>query len=131
MAKHQKVGGISKPLHVLVDSREKNPWTFPRNTRITKKKLETGDYSLYGWEEQVVIERKGWPDYYNCCIGQSNTQMRFMEQMERLASMPFACIMVEGMLSRCYQGFARGTREDMSRLIYVTASITSEYSVPI
>jgi len=99
--------------------------------KISKKKLDTGDYSIYGWEDQVVIERKGWTDYYNCCIGSASVQMRFMKQMERLAQLPFSCIMVEGMLSRCYQGFARGDREDMSRLVYVTASITSEYSVPI
>src|ERR1035437_6235069 len=55
---------------VLVDTREQNPFNFSRFdgwfAGVEKKALKLGDYSIAGWEELCVVERKDLSDLVAC-----------------------------------------------------------------
>ena len=73
---------------VCVDTREKDGWTFPN---MVIKTLKTGDYSIEGYEDIFVIERKG-------CIGEfckNLVQKRFERELQRLESYAHPFIFLE------------------------------------
>jgi ERCC4-type nuclease len=96
------------PLAVLVDRREKSPYTFagmktdgsqggkPLRVITRAIKLPTGDYSLAGMSEDVAIERKSLEDLFHT-IGQARD--RFERELIRLSSMKFAAVVIEAQLS--------------------------------
>ena len=48
-------------INIIVDSREKTPWTFSDHNiidLIIVQKLDTGDYAIQGLEDLLCIERK-------------------------------------------------------------------------
>ena len=104
---------------------------FPRSNPITKKKLETGDYSVKGYEQHIAIERKSMADYYGCCAGPAANRTRFAKQLERLAGIPFAILVVEGNLSKHTFGSAGGDGQNLDRLLIMTSVYLAEYNVPI
>lgn len=54
--------------------------------------LKSGDYSLRGYEERVAIERKSLADLFST-FGQHRD--RFQRELERLAELDFAALVVE------------------------------------
>lgn len=84
------------PLRILVDTREQTPWTF-QSIRADKKDgggtlyipreiktLETGDYSIDGYQEEVTVERKSPTDLLGTL---SKGRERFEREHERMAAM--------------------------------------------
>jgi hypothetical protein len=73
--------------HVLVDSREQKPWSFPVSSRCsgsTSKRLRTGDYTLAGLERKIVIERKGSSfDLYQS-LAEEPRWARLQRQLDRM-----------------------------------------------
>lgn len=104
---------------------------FPNEVKITRSKLDAGDYSIRSWEKYIGLERKGWPDYYSCCMGSERKYAAFRDQLTRLVELPFGCVVVEGVFSRTFSGFARGGRNDLDRLIYTTTDLLTEFGIPI
>jgi ERCC4-type nuclease len=51
-----------KPL-IIVDTREQKPFRFSSRVETIVRKLQTGDYSLAGYEDIVTIERKSLADF--------------------------------------------------------------------
>jgi hypothetical protein len=46
-------------MKVIIDSREQKPWSFSFfGAEEIHKKLDTGDYTVYGYEKQFTIDRK-------------------------------------------------------------------------
>jgi ERCC4-type nuclease len=92
------------PRAVLIDRREKAPYSFtgfstdarqgqkPLRvlTRITD--LPTGDYSLAGLHDEIVVERKSLEDCFNT-IGKG--RQRFERELTRLSGLTFAAVVVE------------------------------------
>tara|TARA_B110000881_G_C18067819_1_gene267338 strand:- start:36 stop:452 length:417 start_codon:yes stop_codon:yes gene_type:complete len=78
---------------VITDSREKHPYKFKNS--ITKK-LETGDYSIEGYEYLVCVERKTKADAYGT-IG--NGRSRFIKELERMSELDYSAIVIESSLS--------------------------------
>ncbi len=78
---------------IAIDTREQLPYVFPG---AVTKTLPSGDYSIVGLETQVAIERKSKTDAYGS-LGQGRS--RFRREVERLAAMDFAAIVVEDTLS--------------------------------
>lgn len=81
-------------MRVIVDSREQKGWSFRGQPSVTliKKKLETGDYSLEGYEDRVAIERKSLDDL----IGTLTTgRQRFFAELERMRSYEVRTVVVE------------------------------------
>lgn len=95
------------PFVVIVDTAEKMPWTFtgfeadkdqgggriivPRR----REHLETGDYSIQGFEETLTVERKSFSDLIGTLAG---GRARFEREHERMRAMGpgNAVVMVEG-----------------------------------
>lgn len=67
---------------VIVDSREQVPWEFSSSAinEVLIDKLDSGDYSIAGYEKVFSIERKGSTSELFSNI----TQKRFENELERL-----------------------------------------------
>lgn len=81
---------------VLVDSKEKFPYTFQSikpDSPLTKRTgLKTGDYSVGGMENLICVERKSLSDLYGS-IGKGRE--RFENEMRRMAEFEYAAIVIE------------------------------------
>lgn len=75
---------------ILVDSREQAPWRFDAATE--RKTLDTGDYTLKGFEIVLTVERKSLDDLVHTVI---HDWLRFTKQLRRMAAMDSAAIVVE------------------------------------
>ena len=80
-------------MKVVIDSREQLPYEFEDSITRT---LQTGDYSLFGYEDQITVERKTKADAYGT-IGKGRT--RFIKELERLREIDYSAIVVEASLS--------------------------------
>jgi ERCC4-type nuclease len=74
---------------IAVDTREQMPYAFPGAVTMT---LPTGDYSIVGLEDRVTIERKSKPDAYRSL---GHGRARFRREVERLARLDYAAIVIE------------------------------------
>jgi DNA excision repair protein ERCC-4 len=89
---------------VIVDSREKNPYTFELingdaaegggflKVQTMIGALDSGDYSLEGYEAKIAIERKSLADLYST-IGQGRE--RFEREFDRLNRLDVAVVIIE------------------------------------
>ena len=80
-------------MKVVIDTREQLPYEFEDSITRT---LQTGDYSIFGYEDQVTVERKTKADAYGT-IGKGRT--RFIKELERLSEIDYSAIVVEASLS--------------------------------
>lgn len=63
---------------IIVDTREQKPWMFENMTRT---KLDTGDYSIEGYEDIFCIERKAHTgEFYRNIV-----EHRFEKELERMS----------------------------------------------
>lgn len=86
------------PFTIIVDTREQMPWEFGfHNT--AKRKLDTGDYSIEGFESLFTIERKKSVSE----IANNITESRFKDVLERLGSIPHSFMIMEFSLDEIYQ----------------------------
>ncbi len=93
------------PFVVIVDSREQAPFNFtglegegrdagrPVVVETRVEALESGDYSIAGHESKLSIERKSVNDFFGSIGG---GRERFEREMERLAQLEFAAVVIEG-----------------------------------
>jgi ERCC4-type nuclease len=103
-ARNPKVGSPVKLPFVLpegfilvIDTREsqEDPLFLPhplKGLTIVRDTLETGDYSVRGFENQVAIERKKLYDLLKC-LGQERD--RFRKEMDRLKGFEWKAVVVE------------------------------------
>ena len=91
---------IIKPT-IIVDTRERRPWTFDATTFDVKREgLSTGDYSLVGLESRIAVERKSLGDLVSTV---THDWLRFRKELYRLAAFDFAAIIVEADTSDLWQ----------------------------
>lgn len=64
----------------------------PLVVRVEDVTLQSGDYSLIGYQDQVAIERKSFEDLFST-LGQGRE--RFVRELERLNEMDFAAVVCE------------------------------------
>ena len=76
---------------ILVDTREKIPWTNFGTFSFASQKLDTGDYSLRGLEKDFCIERKRSVSEFAGNI----TEKRFDRELERMAKMKWSFLFLE------------------------------------
>ena len=77
---------------VAIDTREQKPYRFPRSE---PRALPSGDYSIVGFEDRIAIERKTKKDAY-ASLGRGRA--RFERELERLAKLDYAAVVVEASL---------------------------------
>lgn len=89
---------IMNDFTVIIDTREQKPFSFPNSEKGT---LKTGDYSLKGYEDQIVIERKSIPDLFGS-FGKGRT--RFEKEYQRLSKFKYKALVIEGDLKTILKG---------------------------
>lgn len=75
---------------VLVDTREQHPWILKNHAKAVQK-LDTGDYSIEGYENIICIERKH-------SISEFVTNMsekRFIDVLNRMKNYKYSYIIME------------------------------------
>jgi len=88
-----------KDIHIPVivtDTRENCGYLFKdkeAEAKIVMKKLATGDYSLEGFENEIVIERKRINELFGNFAGDRE---RFMREVERMEKIPYKFLLIEG-----------------------------------
>jgi ERCC4-type nuclease len=88
---------------IVIDTREQRPYRFEPFVLST---LDTGDYSVTGYEDRFAIERKSKEDLYSS-LGQGRE--RFEREVARLGRLDYGAIVVESSLSGllCPPGFTQ------------------------
>jgi len=81
---------------IVIDTREQLPYQFPCTT--VRAKLDSGDYSLLGYETRVAVERKRPVELFQCF---TTDRARFEREYQRLASYERAVLVVEGDIEDC------------------------------
>ena len=77
---------------ILVDDREKKPFNFP-GVETEEARLETGDYTVKGWEDYFAVERKSLNDL---ATSVGNGRDRFEAEIRRAQNMNEFAVVVEG-----------------------------------
>jgi ERCC4-type nuclease len=86
------------PFTIIVDTREQTPWEFGfHNT--AKRKLDTGDYSMEGFESLFTIERKRSVSE----IANNLSESRFKDVLDRLSKIPHSFMIMEFSVDEVYQ----------------------------
>jgi ERCC4-type nuclease len=100
------------PATVLIDRQEKAPYAFtgihadadkgyaPLLVRTKSVSLQSGDYSLEGYESKITVERKSLEDLFGT-LGQRRE--RFSRLLERMARMDHAAVVIEATLGTIVQ----------------------------
>ena len=88
----------AKAFTIIVDTREQLPFLFKNYEGVTviRKALKTGDYSIGGFENKIVIERKAGGDYLSSI---THDRDRFESELTRLAEIPHTFIVIEDELA--------------------------------
>jgi ERCC4-type nuclease len=77
-------------LKIVIDTREQQPWEFSRCVTASKK-LDTGDYSLEGYEHLLCIERKKSVGE----IANNIVEKRFKDVIDRMTNYKYAFFIME------------------------------------
>lgn len=81
-------------MKIITDTREQRPYSFENyGVQVIPGTLQTGDYSLPGFEDQVAIERKSLNDLIGCLKGKGRE--RFEKELSRARSYEFFAVVVE------------------------------------
>lgn len=87
----------------IIDTREQRPWNLdPLKTKPGT--LATGDYSIFGLENEISIERKSLADLLGC-VG--NDRERFDKEVIRLLAYSCRAVIVEASWSDLEAGLWR------------------------
>jgi ERCC4-type nuclease len=82
---------------IIIDTREQLPYRFWKcvkpHPKIEFAALKTGDYSLKGFEDKIVVERKTIADAYNSFV---RGRTRFEKELERMQALEYAAVVIEG-----------------------------------
>lgn len=113
---------------IVIDTREQQPWTFSHPTVV--RKLDVGDYSLSGYEDEVTIERKSSPNELLTNMG-GRDWPRFLRELKTLCTdYEYRCIICEFTLKQLLRTTPVGRLDEfvvMGRL----SAITLDLGIPI
>jgi ERCC4-type nuclease len=90
---------------IIRDTREKDGWNFRASSNchgVESVKLDTGDYSLKGFEHLIMVERKSIADLWGTLTAGKE---RFMKEMERAKEIPARFLIIEGTVAEINKGF--------------------------
>jgi ERCC4-type nuclease len=106
---------------VVIDTREQHPWEFPDNAKANKK-LDTGDYSILGFENIIAIERKKSVSELATNLSES----RFKDVLERLSKIKHAYMVFEFDIDEVYS-FPVGS--DIPKKLWDKLRISGNYII--
>ncbi len=77
-------------INIIIDTREQQPWEFDHFT-TSSKKLDTGDYTVEGYEDILCIERKkSVGEFANNIV-----EKRFADVIDRMTKYKYAFFIME------------------------------------
>jgi hypothetical protein len=129
---------------ILVDSKEKHPWTFQglgtaEKPLIVPYRWKTlgpshGDYSIAGCEAAVHIERKSLEDALGTFLSHGDRRDRWLSTLAFLAEIPAGAVIIEATFGQCIANIKpRGKRSQMALRSEFTGSVLSwsgDYMIP-
>lgn len=83
---------------VIIDTREQQPWEFDR-VAYANRKLDTGDYSVEGYEHLLCVERKKSVSE----IANNITEKRFKDVIDRMKTYKYSYLILEFSLEDIYR----------------------------
>ncbi len=86
---------IPKNLTIIRDTREQLPYSFAGKIPYVDKGLKSGDYSIVGFEDKFVVERKSMADLYST-LGSQDGRRRFNNMLDRIKGYDFKALVIEG-----------------------------------
>ena len=114
--------------NIVCDSREQLPlW----KSGVVIKRLDVGDYSIEGLEEEICIERKSLCDLFST-LGSGHK--RFKAELERAKSLKYFAIVVDGTLTTCVnKDFTGANYSQMKGHVIASIMFTLhvKYGIPI
>jgi ERCC4-type nuclease len=113
---------------IVIDTREQAGYSFTCAT--VRRKLEAGDYSVDGLESLVAVERKSLADFTRTVLHEFP---RFAAELNQLAQLPHACVVVEADLDRVLRGQAADTLRGAApaSLLGAAVHIQARFGVPV
>jgi len=113
-------------MNIVIDTREQRPLQFPLEINCVMRGMKTGDYTIDGYEDTVLVERKGLGDLIGCLTTGRN---RFRKQLARLKKVPYRIVMIESSLFQIsrkrYVGYLTP-----DEVIQAIADLSTEYKIP-
>lgn len=85
---------------IIIDTREQLPYSFYGND-VIRKKLDTGDYSIEGFEDTFAVERKSLSDYLKSITHERD---RFEREVKRGEKMEEFEVVIEATEEEVRQG---------------------------
>ena len=120
---------VPRPV-VLVDTREKNPFSFARFRgwfeRVEPRALELGDYSVAGLETECVVERKDLADLVHSFTAERRA---FIERLKRMARCRMKLLVVTAALSQVKSRY-EFSRADPNRVTQSLVATLAGLGVP-
>jgi ERCC4-type nuclease len=111
---------------VLVDTREQRPLRFSSAVLVERCTLPTGDYSIVGYTDRIVIERKAPEDLWQCC---GRGRERFESELARLRDYAIRAVVVEATIDQILATPPAG-RIQPATVIRSTISWQQDFAVP-
>ncbi len=115
-------------LTIIIDTREQQPYVFSSTINTLSEKLESGDYSILGYQDKFSIERKSLDDYISSITSDRD---RFFRELKRLQKYDFACIVVEGSFPELLNQKLIGDNVNINNVIGTTISIIVDQKIPV
>lgn len=113
---------------ICVDTREQAPYSFSAHgAEVRTQKLDSGDYSLAGFENDVAIERKELSDLLGCL---THNRDRFNRELVRLRGYHSAALLIEAPLETIRHGRYRSNITPSSAEQSIL-SIMERYRLPV
>jgi len=109
------------PFTIIIDTREQIPWEFGYHN-TAKMKLDTGDYSIQGYEDTIAIERKKSVSELATNLSES----RFKDVLERLSKIKHPYMVFEFDIDEVYR-FPVGS--DIPKRLWDKLRISGNYIV--
>jgi ERCC4-type nuclease len=133
LRKSKKVITLDRPITVLRDDREKNPWRIQSpDFSMKRKRLDVGDYTIDGYEDYVAIEKKSGLKEFITNLG-SKDRKRFVRTLENLAEYEIKCIVIEDTLDKkLYNLFeTMPTKLSPTSVYFWINKIIIHYGIPV
>lgn len=114
-------------MKIIIDTRERKPLIFD-NIEIVWKKLDVGDYSIEGYENEIIFERKSIPDLYNSLV---HERERFLRCVDRMKDIRLKYLIVEGNLSSIYRGIGTQSKANPNSIIGSMLSLNLKHNIQV
>jgi ERCC4-type nuclease len=115
-------------IRIIQDSREQAPYSFASfpDVACSVGALDTGDYSLAGFEDRIALERKRLDDLIGCL---SKDRARFERELSRARNFEMFAVIIEDSLQSIISGRYHSQMKSAA-VIQSIAAFSVRYRVP-